>query len=117
MCTDSQNEARLGCLPADRNICAVRSQDFEHHGAAGGPEGEAAAHWTAAGREGPGEVRGRQGNQPRRRGGAGAGYAEERAGSGELSALDQKIFQKTWKINAWLKQIASMLFLPVYYAW
>lgn len=71
-------------LPAHGDICSVCSEDFRHNCAARGSEGEAAAHWTAAGRERPGERWGREGNQPRRGGAAGAVSAEERAGSGKI---------------------------------
>lgn len=36
-------------LSAHRDVCTVRTEDLRHHGPAGGPEGEAAAHRAAPG--------------------------------------------------------------------
>lgn len=61
----------LTLFPADRDLFSIRPQDLRHHSSAGGTEGEAAAHWTAAGRAGPGEGRGCQSHQPHLWGGEG----------------------------------------------
>lgn len=56
----------------NRDLIAIRPEDLWHHGAAGSPEGEAAAYWAAAGREGHGASRYGEGHQPHMRGGEGA---------------------------------------------
>lgn len=75
---------------ADRDIVALCPQDLGHHGAPGSPEGEAAAHRAAAGREGPGASRDGQGHQPHLRGGEGAGCRQGAARAGTTRGRGEK---------------------------
>lgn len=79
---------------ADRDVVALRPQDLRHHRPPGGAEREAAAHRAAAGREGPGAGRGRQGNQPHLRGGEGAerpqGAARAGMEDGDIAREEQE---------------------------
>lgn len=120
--TLNATKCNLPSSAADRDIVAIRPQDLGHHGAAGGPEGEAAAHRAAAGREGPGASRDGQGHQPHLRGGEGAGRRQgaaragtvQRGGATRLEGLDtlanvDDCLQYVSENESSLQQVRAML--------